>query len=275
MNRRIRLLPAALCLVTASCAPRLVTLPSGPGSAFPDYLPAYETATEACRGVRTLAAVLSISGRAGGQRFRAKIDAGFEAPARVRLELPAPGKPFFTYVATGDSATLVLPREGRVLRGAPPAATLEALAGVALGPDDLRTIVSGCGLTSSPPTLGRAFASSWLSVESGATTTWLQQVGGGWRLLAASRANTDRGLMGPLDVRYTDYVGGRPSTVRLRTIGADTDGGRRAVSTDLTIRLSQVDINQPIDPAAFEVDVPADATPMTLDELRRAGPLGR
>jgi hypothetical protein len=275
VNRRIRLLPAALCLVSASCAPRLVTLPSGAGSPFPDYLPAYEKATEACRGVRTLAAVLSISGRAGGQRLRAKIDAGFAAPARVRLELPAPGKPFFTYVASGDSATLVLPREGRVLRQAPPAATLEALAGVALGPDDLRTIVSGCGLASSSPTRGQGFASSWLSVESGATTTWIQQVDSGWRILAASRATADRGLMVPLEVRYTDFVGGRPSTIRLRTLADDTAGGRRAVSTDLTIRLSQVDINEPIDPSAFEVHVPADAIPMTLDELRRAGPLGR
>ena len=45
--------------------------------------------------------------------------------------------------------------------------------------------------------------------------------------------------------------------------------------TDLTIRLSQVDINEPLDDAAFQVDVPPDATPMTLEQLRQAGPLGR
>ena len=43
-----------------------------------------------------LVAVLSISGSACRQRLRAKLDAGFEAPSRVRLELPAPGKPIFT-----------------------------------------------------------------------------------------------------------------------------------------------------------------------------------
>ena len=35
VNRRIRLLLAAVCLVTASCAPRLVTLPSGAGTRLP------------------------------------------------------------------------------------------------------------------------------------------------------------------------------------------------------------------------------------------------
>jgi hypothetical protein len=275
VNRGIRLLLAALCLVTASCAPRLVTLPSGAGSAFPDYVRAYEQATEACRGVRTMAAVLSISGRAFSQRFRAKIDAGFAAPARVRLEFPAPGKPFFTYVAVGDQATLLLPREGRVLRNAPPAATLEALAGVAIGPEDLRTIVAGCGLASASPTQGRAFAGEWVAVDSGPTTIWLQQVDGVWRLAAASRANAAPGLTGPFEVRYTDFIGGRPSTIRVRTLAGPSVGGGRAASTDLTIRLSQVDINEPLDDAVFHVDVPPDATPMTLEQLREAGPLGR
>jgi hypothetical protein len=275
VNRGIRLLPAALCLVTASCAPRLITLPSGAGSAFPEYASAYDRATEACRDVRTMAAVLSISGRAYNQRFRAKIDAGFEAPARVRLEFPAPGKPFFTYVAVGDEATLLLAREGRVLRHAPPAATLEALAGVAIGPEDLRTIVAGCGLATEPPTGARGFGADWAAVDAGPTTTWLQRIDGAWRIAAASRANTGRGFTGPFEVRYADFVGGRPSTIRLRTLADYSVGGQRAASTDLTIRLSQVDINEPFGEGVFQVDVPPDATPMTLEQLREAGPLGR
>ncbi len=261
MNCRIRLLLAVVCLVTASCAPRLVTLPSGAGNAFPDYARAYEQATEHCRGVRTMAAVLSISGRAGNQRLRAKVDAGFEVPARVRLEFPAPGKPIFTYVAVGEDATLILPREGRVLRNAPPAATLEALAGVAIGPEDLRTIVAGCGFASGDVTRGRAFDRSWVAVDAADTTNWLQQVDGAWRMAAAVR--------GPVDVRYADFASGRPGTIRLRTFP-----GQGAVA-DLTIRLSQVDINEPLGDAVFKLDVPPDATPMTLEQLREAGPLGR
>jgi hypothetical protein len=266
VNRRIRLLPTALCLVTASCAPRLVTLPSGTGSAFPNYAPAYAQATERCRSVRTMAAVLSISGRAGNHRLRAKLDAGFEAPARVRLEFPAPGKPIFTYVAIGEDATLVLPREGRVLRNAPPAATLEALAGVAIGPDDLRTIIAGCGFATEPPTGGRAFDRAWVAVDSGNATSWLEQFDGAWRLTAAVR--------GAVEVRYADFQSGRPGTIRLRALPGRGAGEGGAVS-DLTIRLSQVDINEALGPEVFQVDVAPNAMPMTLADLREAGPLGR
>ena len=164
MSRGIRLLPAVLSLVIASCAPRIVALPSGDGTDFPDYAPAYERATASCSSVRSLVAILSISGNAFRQRLRAKLDAGFEAPSRVRLELPAPGKPFFTFVADGTAATLLLPRDGRVLRDAPPAETLEALAGVSVGPDDLRTIVAGCGLTMGTVTRARTFSGGWAAI---------------------------------------------------------------------------------------------------------------
>ena len=266
MNRRSRLLPAALCFATVSCAPRLVTLPSGTGTAFPDYARTFEQATERCRAVRTLAAVLSISGRAGNHRLRAKLDAGFEVPARVRLEFPAPGKPIFTYVAVGEDATLVLPREGRVLRNAPPAATLEALAGVAIGPDDLRTIVAGCGFATGAVTAGRAFDRAWVAVDAGDATSWLQQVDGAWQMTAAVR--------GAVEVRYADFEDGRPATIRLRAT-PDRRVGEATALTDLTIRLSQVDINEPLGAEVFRVDVAADATPLTLEQLREAGPLGR
>jgi hypothetical protein len=266
VNRRIRLLPAALCLVTASCAPRLVTLPSSAGSAFPDYARTYEQATERCRAVRTMAAVLSISGKAGNHRLRAKLDAGFEAPARVRLEFPAPGRPIFTYVAVGEDATLVLPREGRVLRNAPPAATLEALAGVAIGPEDLRTIVAGCGFATGAATGGRAFDGAWVSVDFGNATSWLQQVDGIWQMTAAVR--------GTVEVRYADFQAGLPATIRLRAT-PERKAGEAASITDLTIRLSQVDINEPLGDEVFRVEVAADAMPMTLEQLREAGPLGR
>ena len=69
-------------------------------------------------------------------------------------------------------------------------------------------------------------------------------------------------------MRYDEFASGRPGAVRLTATGPNATG------TDLTLRLSQVEINVPLDAAVFEVDVPADATPLTLDELRRSGPLG-
>ncbi len=267
MNRRIRLLSAAGLLTfwtatVTACAPRLASLPSGPGTPFPDYANAFAQATESCRDVRTMAAVLALSGRAAGTRLRAKIDAGFEAPGRVRLELPAPGKPFFTFVAQGETATLVLPRENRVLRNAPPAATLEALAGVSIDPDELRAVVTGCGFRAGQPTAGQSFDNGWAVVDVEDAKTWLQQNAGVWRLAAATR--------GPLEVRYEEFSAGRPGMIRLRTVP-----GQAPAPTDSTIRLSQVDINEPLGPGVFEVEIPDAAAPLSLDELRRAGPLGR
>ena len=75
------------------------------------------------------------------------------------------GKPFFILVATGGDATLVLTRDGRVLRGAAPASIIEALAGIALEPDDMRALVAGCAIDTGDPTDGRSFAHGWASVR--------------------------------------------------------------------------------------------------------------
>ena len=263
MSRRgARLVAAGLCVLACSCAPRLASLPSGPGTPLADAPAAFAQATARCRDVKTLAAILAISGRAAGQRFRASVDGGFQAPANVRLELPAPGRSIFIFVASGERATLLLGREGRVMRDAPADATLEALAGISLQPLELRTIVSGCGFGSGEPADARAFDGGWASMQVSSATTWLQQVNGTWMLVAATR--------GPVEVRYSDFVQGLPSVVRLRS-----SAGQAGKATDLTVRLSQVDVNQQLGPDVFQIDVPSDAKPLSLDELRQAGPLGR
>ena len=205
---------------------------------------------------------MAMSGKAGSMTLRGRIDGGFEGPARARLEGIAPfGKPVFILVADGNRGTLVLPREDRVLRDAAPDQIIEALAGIRLGPDALRTVVSGCGLTVAAPTDGRAFANGWTKVSlAEGTTTYLRQNAGAWEIAAATS--------GPLMVMYADYAAGRPSTIRLR---AESQG---RPSADVTLRLSDVEINTPLDPRTFQVDLPANPVPLTLEELRRAGPLG-
>jgi outer membrane lipoprotein-sorting protein len=263
VNARIGLFALGLTLfATSACAPALVSLPTGSGSPFTDIASAYDQATAHCRDVRTMAAILALSGRVGEARVRARVDAGFEAPGRVRLELPAPGKPLFVFVASGGKATLVLPRDGQVLRNATPEATLDALAGVALGSDELRAVVSGCGYGVGSIANGRAYDSDWAAGDVGQSTAWLRQAGAGWQLVAVTR--------GALDVRYADFVDGRPMTIRLRARPSPPGD-----ATDLTIRLNDVDINQPINPEAFQAEIPESATPLTLEELRRNGPLGR
>ena len=257
-------LPAFALIATACGSPR-VTLPSGTGAPFPDADAAYTEAVRDCRGVQTLSASLSLSGRAGSAKLSARIDAGFAAPARLRLEgfprIAFGGKPFFILVASGSDATLVLTRDGRVLRGAQPSAIIEALTGVALEPDDMRAVVAGCGLGTGQPADGRSFDHGWASVQLGGATTFLRQIENRWRVTGVRR--------GSLSIEYTEFSGGRPSAVRLHTTAS-----AGTVAADLSIRISQLEMNATLGNAVFTVDVPKDAAPLTLEELRRAGPLG-
>jgi hypothetical protein len=207
---------------------------------------------------------MSLSGRAGSTKLRGRVDAGFEAPARARLEGIAPfGKPVFILVADGDRGTLVLPREDRVLADAPPDRIVEALAGVPLDPAALRTIVSGCGFGAGAPVgNGQRFPNGWVTGTVGEAVAYLRPAGQAWEVAAATR--------GPLTVTYGPYASGRPSSVH---IGAVTDA---RVTADLTLRLSEVETNGALDPRTFDIgpDLPSKPIPLTLDELRRSGPLG-
>jgi outer membrane lipoprotein-sorting protein len=249
----------SLVLFAGSCAGKGIRLPEGGGTPFPDHAAAYTQATAACRGVRTLTAQLRLSGRAGSTKLRGRVDAGFAAPDRVRLEGNAPfGRPLFILVARGDDATLLLPRDNRVLRNAAPADIVEALAGVALAPAELRAVVAGCGLGGETSSSGQQFDGGWLSVESGNSTTFLRQVNGTWRLVASRRQG--------LTVEYGEFTSDRPGSVRVRSSSS--------APADITLQLSEVDINVDLHERAFEVDIPEGTAPLTLDELRRSGPLG-
>ena len=261
IRRRCRrgLLASVVAFAIASgCAPKRVELPSGDGTPFPDAVSAYQQAVQDCRGARTIEVTLGLSGRAGSVRLRGNVDAGFEAPDKVRLEGRAPiGRPVFILAAPGPESTLYLPRDNRVLRKARPADVVEALVGLPLDGGQLRSLVSGCGFGVAEPTEGRSLPGQWVVVEADGAKTYLRQVDGRWRILAAVKAG--------LTVHYSAFTAGRATTLQLQA---------PASKADVTARLSEMNINVTMEPAVFEVEVPAAAEPLTLDELRRAGPLG-
>jgi hypothetical protein len=255
----LTLIVCGAALSLPACAPRRPDLPTGAASPFPDAAMAYEAAVRTCRTAHTVAATLDLSGRAGGQGVRGQVDAGFEAPDKVRLEMRAPiGRPVFILAAAGPRATLYLPREHRVLRDVPTADIVEALVGLPLDAADLRAVVSGCGFGVADPGDGRAYAGGWVAVATGDSTTYLREVDGRWRVAAAARP--------PLLVHYVAMTATRPSTLRLQA--------PEPSRTDVTVRISDVNVNVPLAAEAFEVVVPPAADPLTLEELRRAGPLG-
>jgi hypothetical protein len=257
--------PACLLLFAAACGTPRVTLPSGAGTPFPGFASAYAESIAECRSIKTLSASLSLSGRAGQTKLSARIDAGFGEAGRLRLEgypkVSFGGKPFFVLVSRGQDATLVLSRDARVLRNAAASAIIEALTGIALDPDQLRAVVSGCGLGPADPAEGRSYETGWAAAEAADATIFIRQLEGRWRVAATRK--------GPLTIEYSAFLAGRPSAVRLHTTEA-----AGVAPADLTLRISQVETNTPLEAAVFTADVPRDATPITLEELRRAGPLG-
>jgi len=233
--------------------------PSGAATADPTAATAFTAATAACRGFRSFEGELALSGRAGDERVRGRVLAGLETGGAIRLEAPAPfGAPFFILAGRDDAATLVLPRERRVLAGADVAAVLERITGLALGADDLRWIVSGCLVEQPAPAGGRQWPGGWQAVTLGdARVAYLRTVQGRPAVVAAE--------YGDWHIDYADHAGGFPRRVRVRRAA---DG-----AIDITARVEQIQVNTPINPLAWSVEVPSDADPMTLDELRSIAPL--
>ena len=277
----IRWCPAlAGLLVIGACAARMPPRPTGAATPDPAAAAAFEAATASCRGFRSIEGELALSGRAGGERVRGRVLTGLEAGGAVRLEAPAPfGAPFFILAGKDENATLVLPRERRVLKDTAVAAVLERLIGLTLGADDLRLIVSGCLVDratpadTGPPSRGlcamgcdgRQFPGGWQAVTLGPErVAYLRTVQGRPTLVAAD--------YGRWRVDYSQHTGGFPRVVRVRSASAKA-AADRAGEIDITARVEQLEVNTQINPRAWSVDVPSDADPMTLDELRSIAPL--
>jgi hypothetical protein len=251
-----------LLVAASACGRPPIALPSGPGDPWPAFEAAFDQATTPCRTLRSLLAELEIAGRAGGVRLRGRLHAGFLRPDAVRLEGIAPfGPPLFVVVAAGPQATLWLPRERQVVT-APPASLVEALIGLALDATDLLALVAGCAVATPIPEHAVRYPDGGAAVVlRDGTRLYLQLDGRGPRIVGAIR--------GPLAIEYRDL--GAPVPQRLRLVRR----GPGASAVDLTVRISQVEVDPPLGPEVFTIEVPPDARAVTVDELRRAGPFGR
>ena len=259
----------ACCIALTACAPKApITLPSDPGTPFPDFAAVHARLSTACAGVRTLQMEMRLSGSAGDEKVSGTVFAGFERPMSMRLEGVAPiGGPVFILAARGGSATMLMTRSKEIIRNAPPEAILEAMTGVALVPADLLSVLTGCVLPEPKPISGTLHAGNRAAIEietasqpGAARQTamlYLRQLRGEWQLQVARR---DR-----LQVEYTYGGAGQfPESVRLIST---------TPRVNLNAALSQIETNTAIDPAAFAVVEPKDVTTFTIEDLRQAGPL--
>lgn len=251
-------------LLAASCGAPLIKLPAGPGTPVSDGASLLEQATASCRRVSTLSAEIGVSGSVGGRRVRGRLLVGLAEPASLYVEAPAPfGAPAFIIGASNGDATLLLPRDRRVLEHGKPEEVLDAIAGVPLDPAALRSTLTGCDLESSASADVRAFGDGW-RVVGGDRLRYLRRERpfAPWQLVSVvtSGANGWR-------ADYLDFVDGLPRRVRLLSGEANR--------FDLRLALSQVELNVELEPSTFKVSVPPGTEPITLDELRAAGPLSR
>jgi hypothetical protein len=255
---RRALASAALLLVLAACAARLPPRPAGDVAPDPAAIQAFDTATRACRGLKTFTAELSLSGQANGERIRGRVHAGFEAGGALRLEGLAPfGPPAFILAGRNDTATLVM-RDRRYLPPTKVALVLERLTGLGLGADDLRLLLSGCLVEHPTPAEGKRWPSGWRAVTLATDrVAYLREQQGSQAVVAAD--------YGPWTVDYRGHVNGWPREVRVRR--------REGTTVDVTARVAELETNTSIDARAFSVEIPADGAPMTLDDLGSAAPL--
>lgn len=254
-------LAALLTLAAAgACAPKPITLPSGDGVPYPDFAQALAEATDSCGNAKAITAELGLSGRVGSTKLRGRAIVGAAAPDRIRLEALAPfGPPVFVLASRSGVATLLLPRDDRVLRDAPPEQIVEALTGVSIAPASLRTALTGCGIELDTPGPATRYGDRWLAIDGGnGATLFLEFVNATWRVRGAqTRAFT---------MTYDELGAVHPVRLTIRAIGR--------LTAEIRLRLSQVEVNPQLAPEAFEVQIPPEATPLTIEELRDAGPLG-
>jgi hypothetical protein len=261
-----RLLCCLAALGCASCAAPLMTLPSGPGSPANDGPEIIRQATTTCQNVSRLTAEIAVSGSAGGRRLRTRLLAGVAAPASARLEAAAPfGSPFFIFVSRAGEATLLLPRDDRVLSHGRPDDVLEAVAGVPLDAAALRRVLTGCAEAPDAPAV-RSFGSDWRGASNSDSDLYFHRDPGGgtWRLVAVTRRSSGASAW---RADYREFQNDLPRSIRLSSTGSH--------AIDLRLKLSQVEIDPPLGAEAFEVRVPPTASAITLEELRESGPLGQ
>ncbi len=259
-------LPRAGALLAAwlscSCGAARLTLPTGAGVPASDAVEAFGQAIQVCRAITSLSAEIAVSGRSNGQRIRGRVLAGLAAPSSALLDAAAPfGASVFIYAARDGEVTLLLPRDRRVLRSASPAAVLEAVTGLSMEASDLRRMLTGCP-PDEAPIRGRAFGSSWRAVElaRGDAFLYRSSESAPWVLVAVTEHR-------PVDLRvdFREFRDGLPASIAL----SSKDG-----QLNLRLGLSQVEVNPDLGPEVFTVRVPENAEPLSLEELRRNGPLG-
>jgi hypothetical protein len=190
----------------------------------------------------------------------ANIQTAVTTDGQIFLGAIVAGQPRFTLAGTRDDATLVLHDDRKVVR-APAGAIVEALIGTAIGPEEWLAFVTGC-VTRSHEVTESAHVGKYIRITTRDGRIYLQRVGGTWRV----RGGEVLGLI----VDYEWQASSLRAMMRARSAPGSS------VKTRLSLEAGQFRVNDDVAAALFAPPRAAGAaSPMTLAELRDAGPLGR
>jgi len=248
------------CLAFTACATtRGFVRPTGATTPLTDHAGAWQAATAECRGVQSYRGDLRLSGKVAGERIRSvTLGLAVDATGRLGFETQVMGSSIFRLGGTTANATLLLRADNRVVRG-PAGEIVEALIGVRLDPARLLAVLAGCVATSLDATAAERLG-AFVQVTLPDATVFLSDDGRGWR----PRAGTFEQLL----VDYQRIEAGYPHQILI------TSEPGRSPSVSLSIAVRSLDINPVFTGAEFHVTPPDGAIPISLDELRAAGPLG-
>lgn len=251
---------AGVLAVAPGCAARGFVPPSGPGVPAPEAAGALNEAARTCRGASTFRGGTRLSGQVGDEGIGSVgIDTGLTSDGGIFLEARAVGSTIFRLTGTREQATLWLRDDNASLQAAA-GDIVEALIGVKLEPNRLLAVLTGC-VTRDLAIVEAVRIGRDLVVTTPDAVLYLRQDHGAWRV----RGGAFEGLLAvvvpgaglPTEIRIQSQPG-RVPCVNLRV--------------SLTPPLFLNEASTAID-AAIRAAVPAGARPITLEELRAAGPL--
>jgi hypothetical protein len=178
-------------LGATACGARVMKLPTGPGLPAADASEILQRATAACSKVTSMSAELAVRGSVHGNRVRGRLLVGVAQPDSAYIEAPAPfGAPVFVLGVVSGEATLLLPRDRRVVQRAEPRDLLEATTGVPVGPSELGAVLTGCPTSPVPASVdARSVGENW-RVIGGQPTLYLtrSRPSEPWRLVSVVRS---------------------------------------------------------------------------------------
>jgi hypothetical protein len=265
-----------VAIVSTHCRAPLMKLPSMPMLETWNAAPLVD-AQLSCLPVRTMTTEVVMGGSLRGHdvtriRLRASLsnDPSAERDS-ARLDAVGPtGDQLFNFAAQGNDATLLLPRQNRMLEHGHPEVVLEALIGVRLSPSALRTVLTGCAPGPSFDLQGTSqVGNDWQAVptgnaarEEGNRVFLHRETRGPWRIVVATHRE---GRMDGWRAEYRDFQNGLPRSIRV------VSNTRHRF--DLRLSLAQVNVNVPLDTDTFRLRMPPSAEPITLGELLESRPL--